>query len=108
MKVSYGEKLAGCLAEEKPCRVRYGSPMTQMIFRRLNQLLAAPSLETMRNLGGCHELRGDRAGCFAVSLVQPHRLIFKPDGDPKEYMDGSTIVLKNVLSVEILDIEDYH
>ncbi len=108
MKVSYGEDLAEYLADEKACRARYGVPMTKLIFRRLNQLLASPTLEAMHNLGRCHELKGDRAGCFAVDLVHPQRMIFKPDDETKEYLEGREIKWPKVRSVEILSIEDYH
>ncbi|MDB5189896.1 MAG: plasmid maintenance system killer protein [Parcubacteria group bacterium] len=82
--------------------------MTEVIARRLNQLSASPSLETMRNIGRCHELKGDRLGTFALDLVHPQRLIFKPGRDKEEFMKDGSIIWKEVIAVEIIGIEDYH
>ena len=103
-----GKKLADCLSDEDASRKRYGQRMTAIIFRRLAQLLASSTLETMRNIGRCHELKGDRAGCFALDLVHPQRMIFKPDGNKEEYLENGSIIWKKVTKVEIIDIEDYH
>jgi len=82
--------------------------MSGLIFRRLAQLSAAPSLETMRNIGRCHELKGERISQFALDLVPPHRLIFKPCGKEKDYLEGGSIVWKKVSEIEIIEIVDYH
>lgn len=108
MRVSLGSKIQKSVSDVSVCQKQFGKRMAGVIFRRLNQLSASSTLETMRNLGRCHELKDDWSGNFAVDLVHPYRLIFKPDNDNKDYLDGRTIVWKRVVAVEIVDIVDYH
>ena len=58
---------------------------------------AAESVEQMIQfkIGGCHLLRQDRKGQYAVLLVQPYRLIF-------EQKDNSIQIVK------VIEIVDYH
>lgn len=108
MQVSINKKLADILDNERACQATHGTKMTKIIFRRLNELSAAPTLETMRHIGRFHGLKGDLEGCFSLDLVHPQRLILKPDHEEKNYLDGKTIILNKVTSVEIISIEDYH
>jgi proteic killer suppression protein len=108
MRVGYGKGLAAYLSQESACKGRYGAQMARVIFRRLNQLHAAPTLEAMRDLGRCHELKGDYIGRFALDLVHPHRLIFRPVDEAKAFLDGNSISWGKVVEVEILEITDYH
>ena len=83
--------------------------MAKVIFTRLDQLQAANSLEDMKGLPGhCHELKEDRKGQLAVHLIQPSRLIFKPDGDPADIYDDNSLNWKKVTSIEVLEIKNYH
>ena len=108
MKVSISKKLADALESERTCTKEYGSKMTRVIFRRLNELNASLSLDGMRHLGRFHGLTGDLEGCFSLDLVHPQRLIIKPNNEDKNYLDGKTIILTKVTAVEIISIEDYH
>ena len=103
------KKLAEILMDERLCTASFGPKMTRVIFRRLNQLHAASSLEILRNgVGRCHELKADLEGCFALDLIHPQRLVFKPDPEDKDCMDGRTIIWNKVISVEVIKIDDYH
>lgn len=101
-------KLADQLDDEKLTIKTFGKNMSDKIHLRLAQLHAANSLEDMRNFGRCHELKGVLAGHFAVDLVHPFRLIFRPDTKNKDYLEDNHINWKKVISVEIIKIEDYH
>lgn len=55
-----------------------------------------------------HMLSGDRAGQYAVDLVHPRRLIFEPNHDPIPRLPDGGVNLKEVTSITILEVVDYH
>ena len=64
--------------------------MAKAIMRRLAVLKNAKTLSDVPSTKPerRHQLKGDRIGQYAVDLVQPKRLIFKPDHDPVAPSDG--------------------
>ena len=83
--------------------------MSRVIFRRLDQLKAAGSLEDVRNLPGkYHELKGNRKGQLAAHLIEPDRIVFVPRGSVEQFLENGLLVWKNVTVVEIIGIGDYH
>jgi plasmid maintenance system killer protein len=103
-------KTAKLFNSESKLRGEYGPRMAALIQQRLKELSAAENLEQMRKLPGarCHELLQDRAGTFAVDLVHPKRLIFKPDHDPVPTGTGGGIDWSQVTKIEFVEIDDYH
>jgi proteic killer suppression protein len=87
---------------------RYGSTRFGMIRLRLDDLHAANNLAEMRNVGGCHALKGKRAGEFAVSLDGGWRLVFVPATEPVPLLPDGGIDRKLVTAIEVISIEDYH
>ena len=75
----------------------HGEQMAAKIHQRIDEIKAAESVEQMIQfkIGGCHLLRQDRKGQYAVILVQPYRLIF-------EQKDNSIQIVK------VIEIVDYH
>lgn len=49
-----------------------------VLERRLNQLRSS-SLQKLlsQRVGGCHALSGNRKGQYAMTLINPYRLVFK-------------------------------
>lgn len=95
--------------ESKRARKRWGAQMAKRIGRRLDDLVAAPNLEAMRNLPGrCHELKGDRAGQLTVDLVHPQRLVFEPADEPVPTKPDGGLEWKQVTTIRILSVEDTH
>jgi len=89
---------------------RHGSPRAKLIRRRLDDLRAAPALETIRYLPQtrCHELKGNLAGQLSVDLDHPYRLLFRPANDPvPRKLDGG-LDWGRVTVIEILGVEDTH
>ena len=83
--------------------------MAELIQSRLADLVAAENLETMRTLPGrCHELTENLAGYFALDLVHPMRLIFKPVDEPLPLTKGGGLDWLEVRNVEVWRIGDYH
>jgi len=84
----------------------YGRDCAKKIRVRMAVLRSAPSLAAVPTSkpDRCHELKGDRAREYAVDLVHPYRLVFKPvfehqrDAPRKE----------EVCVIQIIDVEDYH
>jgi len=104
------KKLAEVCNQEKKARGRHGPVCAKKIMLRMEQLAAATSLADIFRLPGarCHPLDHDYAGCFAVDLEHPKRLIFKPYPEkPAPQTDGS-VDWAQVTGVMVIGIEDYH
>lgn len=75
----------------------YGTLMASKIRQRINEIASACSIDELviNSIGRCHPLHGNRKSEYAMDLVHPFRLVFE-----KSY--------EQVVTVKILDIEDYH
>lgn len=64
----------------KEARKVYGAAIGSKLTQRVNELYNAPNLKDIKNIPAArlHRLQGKRADEFAVDLVHPYRLIFKP------------------------------
>ena len=71
--------------------------MDGKIQQRIDELTAADLVEMMIQyyVGRCHSLTGNRAGQYALDLVQPYRLIFTKIGN-------------EIQIAEVQEIVDYH
>ena len=56
----------------------------------------------------CHPLKAEREGQFAVDLVYPRRLVFKPNHEPVPQKDDGGIDPAKVTSIIIIEVVDYH
>jgi len=88
----------------------YGQRRAKLIRRRLDELMAATTLDDIRRLPGprCHELKGNRAGQLSVDLDYPYRLIFEPANDPLPKNAHGGLDWKRITAIEITGIEDTH
>lgn len=103
------ERLAKLLASQKSLTRRFGPENARLIARRLDNLRFAADLETMRTLPGrTHELTGDRAGTFAIVLKHGYRLIIEPEEDPPPRKPDGGLDWKQIRSVIVVAVEDYH
>ncbi|MBI2003648.1 MAG: killer suppression protein [Parcubacteria group bacterium] len=108
MEIRFSNKFEKELEFNTSKRTR-GLLMAKKITLRLEQLRACDSLKDMRQLPGrCHELTEDRKGQFAVSLVEPLRLILKPMGNPDNFTENGSIIWEKIKVVEIIEIVNYH
>lgn len=91
-------------------RGKYGPRMAELIQRRLLELADAESLEDMFAVVGarCHPLTGNLSGLFAVDLVHPRRLAFKPSHDPLPLKPEGGLDVARVTQIEVVGIGDYH
>lgn len=110
MDISFNTaKLQKLCNSDKKMRGVHGPIMAKVLQRRLLDLAAVESLDAMRVLPGhCHELRVNLKGCLAVDLVQPDRLVFRPDHDPIPTVRGGGLDWKKVTAIQVVGIGDYH
>ena len=75
----------------------------------LDDLRAAPSLDSLRGLpGGLHELKGNRAGQLALDLKGGDRLIIEPAHEPPPTKPDGGLDWKQVTAVRVVEVVDYH
>jgi len=110
MQVSFdSKKLQKICNSAAKLRGEYGDKMADKIQTRLLDLNAAVNLVVMKTLPGkCHELVADRKGQLSVHLIEPKRLIFRPDHDPVPRSESGDLVWELVTHVAIIEIVDYH
>ena len=109
MDISFkNNKLRKQCTEDKRAKRDLGQNMAKKLKQRLDDLKAAPTLETMKPPmpGRCHELKGDRKGQFSVDLVAQWRLLFEPV-DTESKSEGG-VNWDSVKAIKILEIEDTH
>lgn len=84
--------------------------MSKTIQSRLAVLEAADTLAEAADRPALrlHQLIGGRSGQFAVDLVHPHRLVFRPNHDPVPLKDDGGIDTTLVTSITIVEVVDYH
>ena len=111
MEVGFKKRsLAKAFGSDRDLRKKYGRDMANVLSNRLAILKAAPNLaavppdKPVRR----HLLKADRAGQFAVDLVHPHRLVFKPDHAPVPRLQDGGIDTERVTAIAIIDVVDYH
>ncbi len=110
MEVTFAKsKLQKICNSESKLRGEYGPRMGELIQQRIASLRNATTLEDMRLLPGrCHELVANLKGCLALDLVQPDRLVFRPDHDPLPIDKDGKLEWRKVEKITIVDIGDYH
>jgi proteic killer suppression protein len=102
-------KLTKITAADKTGRKHFGAKRWTLLRRRIVQLEGAPTLVDLDNAPGYpHQLSGDRAEQFAMSLDGPFRLVFTPDHDPMPRTDDGGIDRARVTQVLVLEVADYH
>lgn len=110
MEVEYkNRKLEKRLSDRSTMVKTYGV-LARKINQRIQDLLAAESLETMRSIPAdrCHELKGDRIGQLAVDVSANFRLIFVPNHVPIPRKEDGGLNWKDITKILIVDIIDYH
>lgn len=108
MEIDFKDKELKALCEqEKLAQRKLGKQMAKKLKARLGDLMAVSSVIELR-AGRPHSLKGDRAGQYALDLVQPKRLVFEPDHDSVPRKEDGGINWSQVTRVRIIWIGDYH
>lgn len=74
------------------------------ILKNIQTLTMVPITPPLRR----HQLNGKRKGQYAIDLVQPYRLVFKPANNPIPYRQDGGIDTDRVTVITILEVVDYH
>lgn len=103
-------RLEKIFAHRKSLVRTYGERMAKTIMNRMAVLMNAQNLEMVPHTKPTrrHQLTGDREGDFAVDLVHPMRIIFRPNHDPIPKTEDGGIDIAYVTAIEILEVVDYH
>lgn len=103
-------KLEKTCNSAKELQKKYGKRMAQTLMNRLVVLRAARTLELVPKNppDRRHQLRGDRDEEYAVDLVHPYRLVFKPNHEPLPRKQDGGIDTEQVTSITIIEVTDYH
>lgn len=80
------------------------------VNQRMKELKASANLQVMSSIpaAGCHPLKGDMFGEYAVSISGNWRIIFTLDHDPKPVKEDGSIDLEKVTNIIITSVDDYH
>ncbi len=91
----------------KEAQKEYGTKIGDKLTQRVGELISATSLLDISNIpvARLHKLKGKRADEYAVDLVHPHRLVFKPilTGE-----DNEGDKLESIKIIRIEEVTDYH
>lgn len=90
----------------KKAQADFGPRIGNMLTQRVGELAAATSLLDIKCIPAArlHKLQGTRTDEYAVVLVHPYRLVFKP-----VLQDGVDINdLESIDIVRIEEVADYH
>ena len=103
-------KLEKIFNTEKALTRNFGDRMKDVILNRMAVLQVASNLALVPTTRPerMHQLTENLKDQFAVDLVHPYRLIFKPNHDPLPRKDDGGIDRQRVEAITILDVIDYH
>ncbi len=92
LKRAFGDRMARTIA------------MRMAVLRNARTLSMVPVTKPDRR----HQLEGGRAGQYAVDLVHPHRLVFKPNHDPMPRKKAGVIDTDQVTAITVIEVIDCH
>ena len=103
-------KLEKTFNTEKALIRTYGDRMKNVIVNRMAVLAVASNLALVPTTPPerMHQLSGNLKEQFAVDLIDPFRLVFKPNHEPLPRKDDGGIDRQLIDAIMILDVEDYH
>ena len=108
MEVAFASRRLQKICEDpREARRRLGQASARKPQARLADIVAASRLGDIP-AGQPHPLTGSRAGEFAVRLSAGHRLVFESNDDPVPTTDEGATDWKQVASIRIVFIGDYH
>ncbi|MCC6457937.1 MAG: killer suppression protein [Caldilineaceae bacterium] len=110
MDVSFeSARLAKLLQSQKQMTQKFGAENAKLIKRRLDNLFIASNLEQFGTIvSSLHELKGDRAGTFAIDLRGGLRLIIASADEPAPRKPDGGLDWRAIVAVVVIAVEDYH
>lgn len=110
MKVEFLDARLKRSCEDKATRQRlYQKAASDKLASRLDDLSAAATMETMRQLpGNWEELTGDRKGQFSCRLDKKLRLVIRPTKQPLPAKPDGGLDWAAIDAVTVLEVVNYH
>ncbi len=110
MDILFGSRsLEQLCHDDKLATRRHGAPSARKLRARLDDLLAAASLDYASKLPGrFHALTADRKGQFAFHLHGGCRLVIEPANEPLPRRNDGSLDLQRITAARVVDIGDYH
>lgn len=110
MKVAFQDARLKKSCEDKATRQRqFQKAAADKLATRLDDLAAAATMETVRNLpGSWEELTGDRKGQFSCRLDKKLRLVIRPSKQPPSAKPDGGLDWGAVDAVTVLEVVNYH
>ncbi len=104
MQINFStKKLKKIFEDITALKKKYGDRQSKKIVQRMYELEVAKNLQDIKSNPSArlHYLKGKYAECLAIDLINPYRLIVKPE-------DGVKGDYKTITIIEIINVEDYH
>ena len=111
MEVSFRSQKLQKICESQRELVRtYGARQGQRLAVCLSELRALTNLEEASKVPHLHlhQLGADRDEQFALTLIEPRRLILEVANEPIPRLDDGGIDRSAVTSVAVIEVVDYH
>lgn len=110
MDISFENKiLKKCADDIAFANKKLGANQDRKYQIRIEMLANANNLEELRYMAGkFHELISTRRGQWACHLIEPYRLVFKPQHDPIPTNENGQYIWEEITAVHIIEIIDYH
>ncbi|MBM3701008.1 MAG: hypothetical protein FJW68_08890 [Actinobacteria bacterium] len=88
---------------------QYGTDIARKINQWISELAAFENLDEVVStyFKGCHLLKGNRKGCYAVDLNNQYRIVFKPYIEDLS-LNLDDISMEDIKVIIIKEICDYH
>ena len=110
MRVEFKTKqLERVLCSEREMIKKFGDRAGKIKIR-MGMLVSAKNLAEIPHIPpyNRHELKGQKAGQFAVDINKNFRLLFEPNHHPIPLKPDGGYDLVQITSIKILGVEDYH
>lgn len=109
MKLEFKSKKLKKLCEDpKIAQIELGPQIGIKLTLRVNEFRAAKNLNDIAKnsaVNGFHPLSGDRKNEFAVTLKEPHRLVFSINNEETNLED---LTYNDIEFIKIEEVIDYH
>lgn len=104
------KKLQKICESERELVRKYGARQGKRLAVRLSELRAIATLEDASKIPhlNLHQLGGDRREQFALTLIEPQRLILEVAQDPMPRLEDGGIDRSAVTAVTVVEVVDYH
>ncbi|MEX2442614.1 MAG: hypothetical protein WD492_03340 [Alkalispirochaeta sp.] len=111
MKVTYeNEKTRRLCEDEKAARKQFGDEATRRLRKRIRMLMEADTLSAIPHTPPprLHLLSGYTVPTYAVVVHKGLRIVLEPANNPVPLLKDGGVDKRNVRSVQIVTVEDYH